>query len=263
MRLSDPGVFEVSSASGVPLITLVSHPLLILISMARKLRVDAPGYWHHIWHRASAGRLAFRDDIDHKEIWALIRVLREQFGLEVHAVALMSTHMHLVVCSMDGRLSEAMQWMLSVYTKRFNKRHGINGALFQGRFKSDLLLDEAHIARTIRYVHANPLDIGGVDLPEAYRWSSCGAHAGARRSPSWIPRRKVAYILRNDTRLSRSYTKQWASPRARRFPARVPAAVVNAAITRHAAEGQPIIAEAMRSDPRIRGPAPPQQAPVG
>ena len=61
------------------------------------------------------------------------------------------------------------------YAQYINKKQGINGHLWQGRFYS-CILDEKHLHAAVRYVENNPVRIGLVKAPEEYLWSSAKGH---------------------------------------------------------------------------------------
>ncbi len=62
----------------------------------------------------------------------------------------------------DGEtlVSRAVQWFGVAYTLRFNNRHFRSGHLFQGRFKSMLVENDAYVVELSRYIHRNPLRAG-------------------------------------------------------------------------------------------------------
>ena len=51
----------------------------------------------------------------------------------------------------------AMQCLEVIYTRRFNNRHARSGHLFQGRFKSLIVENDAYLVRLSCYIHRNPL----------------------------------------------------------------------------------------------------------
>jgi len=57
-------------------------------------------------------------------------------GWQVHAYCLMGNHFHLVAETPQSNLVAGMQWFLSTYAARFNRRHRRFGHLFSGRYKS-------------------------------------------------------------------------------------------------------------------------------
>lgn len=67
-------------------------------------------------------------------------------------------HFHFILKQeVDGGISEFFKRLLGGYTKYFNLIHQRNGALFQGRFKSRLIDDEAYFLKIRPYVHFNYL----------------------------------------------------------------------------------------------------------
>lgn len=126
-------------------------------------------------HRGSGRRLVFRDDAERVLFVSLVSELEERFGVEVHAYCLMGNHFHLMVRSTNGELSEAMQWLLSRFTRTVNGRRGVDGAVFRGRFHSVNVVDEAHRHVLVPYILSNPADLGWADDLAGYPWSSLAA----------------------------------------------------------------------------------------
>nr|MBS0021335.1 addiction module toxin RelE [Gammaproteobacteria bacterium] len=72
------------------------------------------------------------------------------------------------------------------YTQRFNRRHGVVGHLYQGRYKAILVQREAYLLELSRYVVLNPVRAGLVRRPEDWRWSSYRALLGTAAAPPWL-----------------------------------------------------------------------------
>ena len=70
---------------------------------------DYPGAWWHVTNRGIAKRTAFENGHDVETFLALLGTQVEGGLLEVHAYAVMTTHLHLLVRSPQGRLPRAMQ----------------------------------------------------------------------------------------------------------------------------------------------------------
>jgi len=67
-------------------------------------------------------------------------------------------HFHFILKQeVDGGISEFLKRLLGGYTNYFNLIHKRNGALFQGRFKSNLIDDNAYFLKIRPYVHLNNL----------------------------------------------------------------------------------------------------------
>ena len=142
--------------------------------MPRPKRIDYPGAFHHVMNRGAARQATFltnQDRDDFSGLWAESVV---RFGIVVLAYAWMGNHYHALVVSPDAQLSETLRYIGHVYTQRFNRRNGRDGALFRGRFNSVLIDQDAYLHRVARYIERNPLDAGIVSAAELplYRWSS-------------------------------------------------------------------------------------------
>jgi hypothetical protein len=58
--------------------------------------------------------------------------------------------------------------------------------LFQGRFKSIIVQNDAYLMRLSCYIHRNPLRAGIVERLSDYRWSSYKAYAYGDKAPKWL-----------------------------------------------------------------------------
>jgi putative transposase len=132
--------------------------------VARPLRIDRAGAWHHVMSRANGGDLLFRDDLDRRRFLGLLSELPERFSLEIHAYVLMDNHYHLLLRCRESNLSQAIRWLQTSYAGRFNWAHRRRGHVFQGRFRSVLILDESRLDEVGRYLHLNPVRIAGLGL---------------------------------------------------------------------------------------------------
>ena len=61
------------------------------------------------------------------------------------------------------------------YARRFNKRRGRRGHLFDERFSSYALRDERHLAAAVEYVLQNPVRAGLCAEPREWQWSAAAA----------------------------------------------------------------------------------------
>jgi hypothetical protein len=58
------------------------------------------------------------------------------------------------------------------YVCWYNWQYNRKGHLFQDRFKSEAVEDDAYFLTVLRYIHQNPLKAGLVDNIDSYKWSS-------------------------------------------------------------------------------------------
>lgn len=95
-------------------------------------------------------------------------------------------HYHFVVETPEANLSKGMRQLNGVYTQRFNRRHGVVGHLFQGRFKGILVERDAYLLELSRYVVLNPVRAGMVPDVSAWPWSSYRAMVGLAPAAAWL-----------------------------------------------------------------------------
>lgn len=154
--------------------------------MTRQPRNDFPGGIHHVVNRGVDHQTIFYSDADRAEFGRLVVEIHERFGISVLAYCLMGNHYHLVIRDPEGRLSEAMQHLQSVFAMHVNERNDRDGHLFKGRFFSALVSDDAYLLTVVRYVERNALDLPGIIHPGDHRWSSHRRHLGMRGPVPWL-----------------------------------------------------------------------------
>lgn len=140
--------------------------------MARQLRIDYPGAWHHIMNRGRRRETIFPNVEDRHDFMRLLGIASERYGLEVNAYALMGNHYHLLVHTPVGGLSAAMKHIDGVFAQSFNRRYGLDGPVFRDRFRSKLVDSRSYLGSVARYIHRNPIDLVGPENLAEYEWSS-------------------------------------------------------------------------------------------
>ena len=82
-----------------------------------------------------------------------------------------------------GDLSEFIKAIKQKFTLWYNKRKGLQGTLWEGRFKSQLVEDGEAALTVAAYIDLNPVRAGIVDDPKDYRWCGYGeAVAGEKQA---------------------------------------------------------------------------------
>jgi hypothetical protein len=82
-----------------------------------------------------------------------------------------------------------MRQLNGIYSQVVNRRHGLVGHLFQGRYKAILVQKESYLLELARYVVLNPVRAGLVARPEDWRWSSHHIMLGQVSAPEWLDTR--------------------------------------------------------------------------
>jgi len=154
--------------------------------MARPPRIEYEGALYHVLSRGNERRDIFQDEKDLRMFLKALGEMAQRFDLEIHAYVLMPNHYHLLVKTNRANLSKSLHWFGTTYTTRFNVRHSRSGHLFQGRFKSFLVENDAYLLQLSCYIHRNPLRAGIVKRLMDYRWSSYPAYAYGKGKERWM-----------------------------------------------------------------------------
>jgi len=154
--------------------------------MGRAWRIEYEGALYHLISRGNDGQAIYLNDVDRNLFLDTISEMSERFEVDIFAYVLMPNHYHLLVKTLRANLKKAMQWFGTTYTRRFNNRNLKKGHLFQGRYKSILVQNDAYAVRLSCYIHRNPLRAGIVSRLIDYKWSSYPVYAYGRKSPSWL-----------------------------------------------------------------------------
>jgi putative transposase len=141
--------------------------------MPRGRRWFFPGVSLHVVQRGNNRCDIFRYETDREVFLCALHSACETLGVSVHAYALMTNHVHLVMTpSMKDSLARAMQFVGRFYVPYFNRRHQRTGGLFEGRYRAAHIHSEDYWYNSVRYVEMNPVRAGLVDRPGDYAWSS-------------------------------------------------------------------------------------------
>src|SRR5262249_27088742 len=92
-------------------------------------------------------------------------------------------------------ISEAIRRLNSVYAQWWNRRHGRVGHVFQGRFKGQVVDQDAYMLSLSRYVVRNPVRGGLAARPEDWPWGSYRATAGLGPSPAFLSIRSTLRLF--------------------------------------------------------------------
>jgi REP element-mobilizing transposase RayT len=175
--------------------------------MARLHRVRSETEWYHVMNRGGGRRPTFGDDVDRQAFLNVLAELCARFEVQVHAYCLMGNHYHLLLHAPAGNLSEAMHFLGTVYTQRFNRRHDSDGALFRGRFRSKPIEDDAYLMTVAAYIARNPIRLTGASFLHSYAWSSHRFYL-VRGGPAWLRKDFVLAMFDNDPSMYRAFVER-------------------------------------------------------
>ncbi|MBT3273349.1 MAG: hypothetical protein HN368_09355 [Spirochaetales bacterium] len=137
----------------------------------RARRSLAAGAEYHVIARANRQEFLLETE-EIKDMMLLILLeAKRKYRFEMRNFCIMSNHIHLLIRPTNGEnLSKIMQWVLSVFAIRFNKRFKIHGHVWYDRFKSYIISTLRQLLHTFQYIMDNPVRAGIVESPWSYRF---------------------------------------------------------------------------------------------
>ena len=149
--------------------------------MPRTARTAPGGMIFHVLNRRVGRQAMFLKDDDFSAFEQAMDHALHDVPIGLLAYCLMPNHWHLLLApSSDGDLGRFMQRLTITHTRRWKEHyHEVgHGHLYQGRFKSFPVQDDAHFLTVARYVERNPLRAKLVERAQEWRWSSLGRRLG-------------------------------------------------------------------------------------
>ena len=166
--------------------------------MPRNPRIEIAGYYH-IVNRGVEQRVIFKEPADYEYFEELMCFYAKSYAITIHNYCLMSNHYHLLIEIEHENLSKFMKQVNSNYAIYFNKKNGRSGHLWQGRFKSWYVTDEAYLYTLMCYIEQNPLKANMVKELEEYAYSSYNYFLDANNIPECLEHSWVVRNYQNDT----------------------------------------------------------------
>ena len=139
--------------------------------MPRRPRIELAGYYHII-NRGVAQMAVFKEPADYEYFEELMCFYMQSYGITLHNYCLMGNHYHLLIETREENLSKFMRQLNMNYAIYFNKKYKRVGHLWQGRFKSWYVTDEAYLYTLMCYIEQNPLKANMVKNMEEYPYGS-------------------------------------------------------------------------------------------
>ena len=146
--------------------------------MARLPRLYVPGCSHHIIQRGNNRCACFFEKRDYAFYLQQLDISAKKFGVAIHAFALMTNHVHLMVTPSEAdSCGNMMQSLGRKYVRYINLTYQRTGSLWEGRYKSTLVDSDTYCLCLYRYIESNPVRAKMVADPAEYTWSSYRSNA--------------------------------------------------------------------------------------
>jgi putative transposase len=145
--------------------------------MPRRPRINLAGHPQHVVQRGHNREACFFADEDYLFYLHWLREGAKKYACDIHAYALMTNHVHLLVTAhRPDAISRLMQSLGRRYAQYANRVYKRSGSVWEGRFKSSLIQAEEYLLTCYRYIELNPVRADMVRDPGEYRWSSYRWH---------------------------------------------------------------------------------------
>ena len=140
--------------------------------MPRRVREKSETRVYHIILRGVNKQTIFEEREDGKKFLSTLAEYKNDSGYKIYAYCLMSNHIHLLMKEEKEPLEIIMRRIGARFVYWYNYKYERTGHLFQDRYKSEAVEDEAYLMNVVRYIHQNPLKAGIVEDIKDYKWSS-------------------------------------------------------------------------------------------
>lgn len=140
--------------------------------MPRLPRLKSESGIYHIILRGINQQVIFEDDEDYIKFVETLEKYKEISGYKLFAYCLMSNHVHILIKAEKETVDLVMKRIAGSYVYWYNCKYYRKGHLFQDRFKSEPVENDAYFLTVLRYIHQNPVKAKLVKNINEYEYSS-------------------------------------------------------------------------------------------
>jgi len=174
--------------------------------MPRRARLLLPGVPLHIIQRGNNRQACFYAPEDYRFYLEWLGECADKAQCRIHAYVLMTNHVHLLLSSSKPEGAGVLMKALGQrYVQYINRTYHRSGTLWEGRFRSCLVQEEAYLMASQRYIELNPVRAGMVRHPADYLWSSYRINAQGEASELIKPHRLYKALGRDEADRLKAY----------------------------------------------------------
>jgi putative transposase len=143
--------------------------------MGRAPRNSQGGYVYHVIGRGLKPKPMFRSLEDYQDFDSILARAVDRFEPRLLSYCVLPKHWHLVLTPRkDGDLSKFMAWLTTTHSARWHTKpkRSDSGGLYERRFRSFPVQDNAQLLDVLRFVESHPLRSGLVETLGAWPWLS-------------------------------------------------------------------------------------------
>ncbi len=151
--------------------------------MPRRSRIIVPNIPLHIIQRGNNQQACFFADEDYLFYLDCLKEYACSSKCLIHAYVLMTNHVHLLITpKKTDSAGDLMKRLGQRYVQYINRTYKRSGTLWEGRFRSAIIEQEAYLFTCQRYIEMNPVRAGMVKEPGEYRWTSYHVNGQGEKS---------------------------------------------------------------------------------
>ena len=140
--------------------------------MPRQARKKSSSGIYHVMLRGINKQQIFEDEEDCEKFLWVLKETKAVSEYKLFAYCLMGNHIHLLIKEEKEPLEQIFKRIGGKFVYWYNIKYQRVGHLFQDRFKSEPVEDDAYLFTVIRYIHQNPVKAKLCENIEDYKFSS-------------------------------------------------------------------------------------------
>lgn len=142
--------------------------------MPRGPRFVFQNAFYHVFNRGINKQPIFLSEADYLFFLGKLAQLKNKakYDHSIYAYCLMPNHFHISIQTRKIPISKIMASLTTGYSMYFNRTHSHFGPVFQNRFKSILIENDAYFLKLSQYIYLNPVKASLVRNPLLYQYSS-------------------------------------------------------------------------------------------
>ena len=140
--------------------------------MPRQVRRKSESGIYHIMLRGINQQQIFEDSEDYEKFLQILKDCKAVSEYKLFAYCLMGNHIHLLIQEDKEPIEQVIKRLATRFVYWYNIKYQRVGHLFQDRFKSEPVEDDAYFMTVIRYIHQNPVKAGLCKNVREYEYSS-------------------------------------------------------------------------------------------
>ena len=140
--------------------------------MPRQARKKSSSGIYHIMLRGINQQQIFEDSEDYNKFLQIVKDSKAISEFKIFAYCLMGNHIHLLIQEQKEPIEQIMKRIATRFVYWYNIKYQRVGHLFQDRFKSEPVENDAYFLTVLRYIHQNPIKASLCKRIEDYEYSS-------------------------------------------------------------------------------------------